>query len=181
MLGGAASSKVEGLTFVLATVALYVTLRKGVGRRSRVLARLLAPTIVALGLWFAFGHVRQLFEGYEGYGEFWKIYPGALWNVLASIGLALWRTAYGLPFLLPLLVWLAPAGTRSRRAGLPLGVAAALTAFFVFTYLHQADAAQWIGWSAARIFSPLIPLFVLGAVAESAGDDRSPHAVSAAA
>ncbi len=49
-------------------------------------------------------------------------------------------------------------------AALPLGTAAALAAFLVFTYLHSAgEPAQWIAWSAARVFAPIPVLFALAA------------------
>ena len=61
-------------------------------------------------------------------------------------------------------------------AWLPLGTAATLALFFVFTYLHEPDPRLWIGWSAARIFSPLIPLVTIACVsaAERSGDERTP-------
>ena len=49
-------------------------------------------------------------------------------------------------------------------AALPLGTAAALAGFLVFTYLHLADdPARWISWSAARVFAPIPVLFTLAA------------------
>ncbi len=49
-------------------------------------------------------------------------------------------------------------------AALPLGTAAALAGFLVFTYLHSAAGpAQWIAWSAPRVFAPLPVLFALAA------------------
>jgi hypothetical protein len=65
---------------------------------------------------------------------------------------------------------LALGARRSGPSRIPLGVVAVLVAFFVFTYLHQPDPTLWIAWSAARILSPLIPLFVLATVAGA--DDR---------
>jgi hypothetical protein len=47
---------------------------------------------------------------------------------------------------------------------IPLGTAGLLAGFLVFTYLHVADdPAQWISWSAARVFAPIPVLFMLAA------------------
>lgn len=63
----------------------------------------------------------------------------------------------GAPHLLPLAALIA-APRKSRLILLPLGTSAGLAAFFVFTYLHgEANPEKWIGWSAGRIFSAIVP------------------------
>jgi hypothetical protein len=164
LLAGAATAKVEGLPFALAAAALYLVLRKG-SASSRAWAglRLLAPTAIALCAWFAFSLTRRLFSEYSEYGALFDIHPEHGSSIAAAIPRALYATGHGLPWLVPLLCLVA-AGRLSRRAVLPLGVAAALAAFLVFTYLHLAeDPAQWIAWSANRVLAPVPVLFALAA------------------
>jgi hypothetical protein len=166
LLGGAASTKVEGLPFVISAVALFLLLRKP-ERRWPVLARLAIPTLASLGLWFLLGATSGLFRGYQGYGQPLELHPGALGIVLASVAHSLWLIGYALPFAAAAALLLARE-RGWRPAWLPLGTAMLLGAFLVFTYLHVADPALWISWSAARIFSPLVPLLALGAIAPEA-------------
>lgn len=169
LLAGAATSKVEGLPFVFATAVLFVLVDR---ERSRPVVRtvllLIGPTIVALGIWFAFGRIHDLFRGYRGYGEILTIRWDKLSEVLTAIANALWKVGYALPWLVPLAVWLL-TGPRSRRVLLPFGIAIALSGFLVFTYSTTAgDPKLLIAWSAARVFSPLTALFALAAYASRA-------------
>jgi hypothetical protein len=164
LLAGAVTSKVEGLPFAVATVALFIAVEY---RSARPLARtlliILGPGIVALGTWFAFGAARNLFRGYRGYGEINAVHWESLPGILSAIGLGLWKTGYALPWLVPLSILLL-TGLKVRRALLPVGVAILLAGFVVFTYVTTAgDPALLIGWSAARVFSPLAGLFALAA------------------
>ncbi len=168
LLGAAASTKVEGLPFALSAAVLFVAVRKEIRPSTGALLRLLSPTAVAVGAWLALGVARNLFVGYRGYGEFGRLYLRSLPAVVNAIGSSLWAAGYGLPFLVPLLV-LAVGPMPRRLAMLPLGVLAALSLFFAFTYLHEADPSQWILWSAARIFSPACGLLVLAAAAGGGG------------
>jgi hypothetical protein len=121
------------------------------------------PTAATLGAWFAFGATRRLFLGYSGYGRFLDLHLDRLGTVISAVAGSLAATGRALPWLVPLacLLLALPLG---RRWMLPIGTAAALTAFFLFTYLHQADdPSLWISWSAARIFSPVAVLFSLTA------------------
>ena len=152
------------MPFLAATVLLFFVVEPA-ARRAVVstLARLLGPAVLSLGTWFAFGAKHELFYGYRSYGRFFDVHWEHFSNVLSGLASALWNAGYGLPFLVPLVVLLATRG-KTRRALLPLGVAAALAGFFTFTYLHSAaDPKVWISWSAARIFSPITVLFALAA------------------
>ncbi len=162
LFAAAASAKVEGLPFVLAATALALVLRGGPpAERGKAALRLLAPTALSLCAWFAFGASRQLFYEYSEYGRFFDIHAEHGPRIAAEILRALASTGRGLPYLIPLLC-LIGAGRLGRMAALPLGTAAALAGFLVFTYLHLADdPAQWISWSAARIFAPIPVLFTL--------------------
>jgi Na+/proline symporter len=100
--------------------------------------------------------------------------------VVRGFGAAFWKAGYALPFIVPLVVLLATRG-KTRRALLPVGVATALIGFFWFTYLHgEPDPTQWIGWSAARVFSPLTFLFALAALCSrpSTRDERRAPSLS---
>jgi hypothetical protein len=164
LLAGAATAKVEGLPFAVAAAVLFPLTRPDAARpRGKSFARLLAPTAVALGAWFAFGVSRHLFYGYTEYGRLVELYPGHWRSILRSMLATLAGTGHGLPYLVPLLCLLA-SGRLRRSCLLPLGTAAALLAFLIFTYFHrEGDPALWISWSAARVLSPLAMLLALAA------------------
>jgi hypothetical protein len=161
-LAGAAAAKVEGLPFVGAVVVLFLLLNRGAARPfGRSALFLLAPTIVSIGAWLAFGATRKVFFGYKGYGRSLEFHWDHLSGVASAIGTALWKVGYALPFAVPILVLLA-IRPKGRRALLPLGVAAALSVFLLLTYLQSAsDPRLWIAWSAARTFSPITALIAL--------------------
>lgn len=174
LLGGAAAAKVEGLPFLAAAVVLFFVVEPA-ARRSvgPTMLRLLAPAALSVGTWFAFGATRKLFYGYQSYGRFFEIRWEHLDEVISGIGTAFWNAGYALPFLVPLAVLLATRG-KTLRALLPVGVAVALAGFFTFTYLHsETDPRVWIGWSAARVFSPLTALFALAAHCSEAAPDAA--------
>lgn len=163
-LAGAATVKVEGLPFSLAAAILFLLVREDRATSNwKTGLLLLSPTVAALGAWFAFGASRNAFHKYESYGRLLELHPDHLGAILRAIGGSFWSTGYALPFLVPLAAFLLQ--TRwSRPMLLPLGVAAALTGFFLFTYLHLAsDPRQWILWSAGRIFSPVPALLSVAA------------------
>lgn len=164
LFAAAASAKVEGLPFILAATALALVLRGGTpAERGKTALRLLGPTALSLSAWFAFGISRNLFHEYSEYGRFFDIHAEHGPMIAAGIFRALAATGRGLPYLIPLLC-LIGVGRLGRMAALPLGTAAALAGFLVFTYLHLADdPAQWISWSAARVFASIPVLFALAA------------------
>jgi len=164
LLAGAAVTKVEGFPFAVAAVAFAVLGRRQTGRGwLRPLLRLLSPSAAALGAWFLFGASRQLFGGYSESVGLLDLYPARGAAVVTTILSYLLATGHGLPWIVPLACLLASAPL-ARRALVPLGTAAVLTAFFVFTYLHRAeDPTLWISWSAARIFSAVAMLLAVAA------------------
>jgi len=168
LLAGATATKVEGLPFVIAAAGLFLLFRPAASRPiGPAAARLLLPAAVSLSAWFGFGASRGIFFGYSGYGRFLDIYPDHLPAVLSAIGRALTDTGHALPWLVPF-AGLFAALPLARRAILPIGTAAILTAFFVFTYLHRPEnPSLWISWSAARIFSPVAMLIALAAAAST--------------
>ena len=176
LMAGAASSKVEGLPFVLAVSALVVA-RERAGARVSAAARLVAPTALALGAWFLFGATRRVFFGYSGQGRLLDLHPGYFGIVVVAIARALWNAGHGLPWIVPLAVLAAAraAGRRSPDSLLPLGTAAALVGFFLFTYMDRPDdPALWISWSAARIFMPVAMLIVIAAACSSSSGPAAP-------
>ena len=164
LLAGAASAKVEGLAFVGAAVLFFLLVEPAARRTpAGTLLRLVGPSALSVGTWLAFGALRKLFYGYQSYGRLLDIRWDHLDEVLSGLGSAFWKAGYALPFAVPLAVLLLTRG-RTRRAWLPIGIAAVLAGFFTFTYLHsETDPGVWIGWSAARIFSPLTALLALAA------------------
>lgn len=164
LLAGAASAKVEGLPFLLASLFLVAIARSGA--RARSLTLLAAPSVAALGIWFAFGRVRHAFTGYGEYGSLRNVRWDRLELVLHAIARALRDAGHGLPFLVPLAVFLVLLGLRGRIRVLPLGVAAALGGFLSVVYLSDVpDPLPWIGWSAARTFAPIGALLAMAVAA----------------
>jgi hypothetical protein len=161
-LAGAAAAKVEGLPFVLAVVVLFLLVDRSAARPlARTALLLLAPTIVSIGAWLAFGATRKVFFGYKGYGHSLEFHWDHLSVIASAIGIALWKVGYALPFAVPIVVLLATR-PKVRRALLPIGVAAALSVFLLLTYLQSTqDPRLWISWSAARTFSPVTALIAL--------------------
>ena len=164
LLAGAAVTKVEGLPFAVAAAVLAVLARpdplRGAGR---ALATLLGPAAAALAVWFAFGASRHLFVGYAESGRFLDLYPARLAAVVKTVLFNLLAAGHGLPWIVPL-ACLVACLPLARRIIVPLGTAAALGAFFVFTYLHRPeDPSLWISWSAARIFTPIAMLLAVAA------------------
>ena len=170
LLGGAAAAKVEGLPFVLTAAGLYLFLRRRAPRELPASsARILLPTVLSLGAWFAYGRRYFLFRWYESYGPTFEVHLSRLGIVLGQMLEAFWRTGYALPWLVPLAALLAvrrftaaPGRFRPGTGAFPIAIAAVLSLFFVFTYLHGApDPSLWITWSAGRIFLVVAPLLVL--------------------
>jgi hypothetical protein len=165
-LAGAVSAKVEGLAFAVAAVALFFLLARR-ERTLRAAVLLVGPTAASLGAWLAFGWTRQLFRFYVGYGRFADLHMASLPLILSVVASELGRVAWGLAFLVPLAVLLS-SWRGSTRLWLPVGTAAILSAFFLFTYLHDRWMVEaWIRWSAARIFTPVAVLLTLAPVSSS--------------
>ena len=164
LFAAAATAKVEGLPFALSAAALALWLRGGTpAERMKAAVRLLGPTAVALAAWFAFGLSHKLFSEYSEYGQFFDVHLEHAAGIATAIVASIAATGRGMAYVIPLFC-LVGAGRRGRMAALPLGTAAALAGFLVFTYLHSAGGpAQWIGWSAPRVFAPLPVLFALAA------------------
>ena len=173
LLAGAAAAKVEGLPFVISAAALFFLARPEASRPFwPAAARLLLPSAAMLSTWFAFGASRGIFFGYSGYGRFLDLHADHFPLVLSAVARSLLTTGYGLPWLVPLACVLL-ALPLSRRWILPIGTAAILTAFFLFTYIHRAeDPSLWISWSAPRIFSPVAVLLALAASLAAAREPR---------
>ena len=163
LLSGAASAKVEGLVFASATAGLFLLVAPR-SRSLRAAVLLLWPTALSLAAWLAYGWTRQLFRFYVGYGSFAKLYPENLTLILRTIGSEFFAAAWGLPFLVPLAVLL--LARKSPRMLLPVGLAAILSAFYLFTYLHaNVLVRDWVTWSAGRIFTPVAILFAVAPLA----------------
>ena len=173
LLAGAAATKVEGLPFTISAAALFFLARPRASRPFWPAAgRLILPAAVMLSAWFAFGASRRIFFGYSGYGTLFDLHLDHARVVLAAVGRSLSAAGHALPWLVPLGCVLA-ALPLTRRWILPVGTAATLTAFFLFTYIHRPeDPSLWISWSAARIFSPVAMLLALAASLGSRGEPR---------
>ena len=168
LFAGAAAAKVEGLPFVIAAGGLLLALARRPPRRlAGAAARTLLPAVLSLGVWFAYGRKYFLFRGYETYGPTFEVHLPRLGLVLGEILRSFWHTGAALPWIAPLAALAVTARRRTLRfAAYPLGIAVALSLFFVFTYLHGSlDPTLWITWSAGRIFLVVGPLLVLAVTA----------------
>jgi hypothetical protein len=172
LLAGAAATKLEGLPFALAAAFIFLLVRRKPASPGQAAIRLGGPTILTLGAWFAFGASRHLFIGYPGEGALLDPHPGYWKVVLRSIGLALFETGHGLPYLVPLVCLLLLARQMTRRGAIPLGVAAAVTATLLLIYMDHPS--EWISWSAARVFAPVAMLFALAATCVRGARDEPP-------
>ena len=164
LIAGAAAAKVEGLPFAVTAIVLFFAIQPSARRDfGPAAARLFLPGAAMLAAWFAFGATRRIFFGYSGYGRFLDLHPDHIGVVFSAVGRSLASTGHALPWLVPLACLLL-ALPLSRRWLLPIGTAAVMTGFFLFTYIHRAeDPSLWISWSAPRIFSPIAMLFALAA------------------
>lgn len=166
-LAGGAAAKVEGLPYAAATAVLFLLVARKEVRLLPAILRLLLPTACCLGAWFGFGIARGLFHEYEGYGLTFQVHWERVPAVLKGLGTELWTGGFALPYLLPFAALLV-AVRKSRTALVPIGVALALSLFFVFTYLHgDPDPSLWIAWSAGRTFSTLSALLALASLARA--------------
>ena len=177
LIAGAAAAKVEGLPFAATAVVLFFIIQPSARRDfGPAAARLFLPAAAMLAAWFAFGATRRIFFGYSGYGRFLDLHPDHIGVVLSAVRRSLASTGHALPWLVPLACLLL-ALPLSRRWVLPIGTAAVMTGFFLFTYIHRSeDPSLWISWSAPRIFSPIAMLFAIAASlsrARDAGPERS--------
>jgi len=162
LFAGAAATKVEGLVVAVAAPILFLALRPAKSRSpAAAAARLLGPTAVTLGAWFAVGAATGLFREYSEYGSFFALHPENWRAVVASLPMALGSVGFGLPGLVPIAA-LVLAGRPQRGEWMPLGSSACLIVFLVFAYLHHVrDPSQWIVWSAARVLMPVPVLLAL--------------------
>jgi len=155
-LAGAAWTKVEGATFVIAVVIALLVLRRGFLRT----LRLAAPAALLLGAWMVFLFANGLVDLYRGatMGIFWSALPNTI-RLVATSGT---YELYALPWLAPIaLVALGDA----RRAALPLVIAGLTLGATLFFYLHVADPTWWIAASAPRVLLTPLTALLIAAVA----------------
>ncbi len=176
LLAGAATTKVEGLPFAMASAGLFVALRGGPFRSAlETTARLLGPASLALAAWFVFGASRGLFHEYSEYGPFATLHLEHFPRVASALAAALAGAAHGLPFLIPLVV-VVVSGRPSRASWTAIGTAGALVAFLLFAYLHMAaDPRLWVMWSAARVLMPVPVMLALAIAADGPAEEPSPR------
>jgi len=161
-LAGAAMTKVEGATFVIAVVLALLIVRREV-KRTLLIA---APAIVILLAWLAFLIANGLIFGYGGAKI--PVHFSALPKTLALVGKASLYELYGLPWLAPLVLLF----LGKRRAVLPLLVVALTLCATVFFYIHLEEPSWWIAASAPRVL--LTPLMALVVASVAASERRRP-------
>lgn len=161
-LAGAAFTKVEGATFVIAVVLAIILVRRDFKRALRVAA----PAFVLFAAWLAFLLINHLIFGY---GEApTPIHFNVIAKTLALVAQSAQYRIAALPWIVPivLLIW--------RRNALPLVVAVLTFGVAIFFYIHNQNPSWWIAASAPRVLlTPLTALIV--AVLQSRADGVVPE------
>lgn len=156
-LAGAAFTKIEGATFVIAVVVAMIVVQRSFKRALLVAA----PAIVILLGWVTFLIANGLLFGYGGAKM--RIYLDALPSTILHVAKLGSYELFWLPWVFPIILL---ALGRARGAALPLLVAALTLGTTVFFYIHLPEPGWWIDNSAARVLlTPLAALFVAAAVA----------------
>lgn len=155
-LAGAAWTKIEGATFVVAIVIAVLVMHRSV-KRALIIA---APALILLAGWLAFLVFNGLVFGYGGakMGIHLAVLPKTL-LLTAKAGL---YELYGLPWLVPIALL---AMGRARRAALPLIVAVLTIGAAIFFYIHVPDPAWWIAASAPRVLLTPLTALLIAAIA----------------
>ena len=165
-LAGAAMTKIEGATFVIAVVLAMLALRMSLKRTLAIAA----PAAILLGAWLGFVKVHNLSEYYRG--ATMPLYLAAIPKTLATLAKAASYNLYGLPWLIPIVLIL--LGPRRRNAALPLIVAALTLGAATFFYIHLPDPTWWILNSAPRVLlTPLTALMIAAVAAWHSARDLS--------
>jgi hypothetical protein len=165
-LAGAVMLKIEGTTFAIATVVAMLLLRRD-WKRTLIIA---APATLLITFWLGFVRFHGLFEYYRG--ATMPIYFAALSNTLATLAKAASYELYGLPWILPIVLFV--LGPNRRNAMLPLAVAILTFGAAIFFYIHLPDPTWWILSSAPRVLlTPLTALIVASSAAWRSADDLS--------
>ena len=118
LFAGAAAAKVEGLPFVIAAGGLLMLRRRPPRRLARTAALTLLPSVLSLGVWFAYGRRYFLFSGYESYGPTFDVHLSRVGIVLGEILRSFWSTGAALPWLLPIVALAVTARRHLRLARL---------------------------------------------------------------
>jgi hypothetical protein len=150
-LAGAAWTKIEGTTFVIAVVVALLLARRE-WKRTALIA---APAAALIAAWTIFIGVEGITDMYAAAGRY-PIYPHTL---PATLRLMLSAASYNVAWI----PWLAPLALivigDVRRAAVPLLVCVLTIGAAIYFYLHAADATWWIASSAHRVLmTPLVAL-----------------------
>jgi hypothetical protein len=165
-LAGAVMLKIEGTTFAIAIVIAMLLLRRDM-KRTLIIA---APATLLITLWLCFVRFHGLFEYYRGAAM--PLYFAALPNTLATLAKAASYELYGLPWLVPIVLFI--LGPNRRKAMFPLTVAILTFGAAIFFYIHLPDPTWWILSSAPRVLlTPLTALIVASSAAWRSADDLS--------
>jgi hypothetical protein len=156
-LAGAAFTKIEGTTFVIA-IAIALVLMKRQFKRAILIS---IPALLIVGAWVFYAANAGFLLGYGGtkMPMHFELIPRTIFLVLkhASYGL------FWLPWVGPLLlIGLAP---QRRNALIPAIVAVLAFAALIYYYIHATDPEWWITHSAARVLLTPLTSLVIGAAA----------------
>ncbi len=159
---GAAWTKIEGTTFVIALLVAIVVVRRQLRRPAAVAL----PAVVLVGAWAIFCAVTGIVDMYAAAGRY-PVHLSVLPKVMSLVGKAASYDLFWLP-------WIAPAVLIAfgdvRRAVLPLVVCVLTVIAALYFYIHADDPTWWIAASAPRVLlTPLLALDVAAIAASTPG------------
>jgi hypothetical protein len=160
-LAGAAFTKLEGSTFVVAVFLAILLARRKDPSSARRAVMAVIPAVILVGAWMTFVFRNDLLYMYGGARM--PMYFEALPIVLRTLAKVAKLDLYWLPWLVPIVLI---ALGNVRRAALPLAVALLTACATVYFYLHYPDPTWWIESSSPRvILTPLLALLIAAAAA----------------
>ncbi|HKR63611.1 MAG TPA: hypothetical protein VJZ00_07755 [Thermoanaerobaculia bacterium] len=156
-LAGAAFTKLEGSTFVIAVFLAIVIIQRNAKRALIVIV----PAAILVGAWMTFVFRNDLLYMYGGARM--PMYFSALPVVLKTLAKVAKFDLYWLPWLVPIVL---VALGNVRRAAVPLAIALLTSCATIYFYLHYPDPTWWIESSSPRvILTPLLALLIAAAAA----------------
>ena len=157
-LAGAAWTKIEGTTFLIAVLISLVIMR---WRAWRETLKMILPAVTLIAAWTIFISVNGVMDMYAAAGRY-PIHVSAIGKTLKLVAMAASYNVWWLPWIAPVVMIVTG---ETRRARLPLAVCVLTICAAIYFYIHSEDPAWWIAASAHRVLlTPLIALD-LGAIA----------------
>jgi hypothetical protein len=160
-LAGAAWTKIEGTTFLIAVVVALILVR----RQWRESVKIVVPALILIAAWTVFISHAGVLDMYAAAGRY-PIHFSALPKTIKLVALAGSYDVFWIPWIVPAVLI---AMGDVRRAILPLVICVLTICAAVYFYIHADDPTWWIAASAPRVL--LTPLMALDLAAIAAWTD----------